>query len=103
MSTFCGDFKVTVNLKNNHRSLPLAESIDVFATLTGGQRYSKLDLRQAYLHMVMDPDSNKLLTINTHKGLFAFNCLAFGVASAPATWQEPWNKFYKAYLAFNVY
>ena len=52
------------------------------------QRYSKFDLHQAYLHMVMDPDSKKLLTINTHKELFAFNCLFFGVASAPAMWQR---------------
>ena len=84
----CGDFKVTVNpnLIIDHYPLPRVE--DVFATLSGGQRYSKLDLRQAYLHMVMDPESKKLLTINTHKGLFVFNRLAFGIASAPAMWQR---------------
>ena len=84
----CGDFKVTVNanLKIDHYPLPKIE--DVFATLAGGQRFSKLDLTQAYLHMVMEDESSKLLTLNTHKGLFQMHRLAFGVASAPAIWQR---------------
>ena len=99
-----GDFKVTVNpnIIIDHYPLPRVE--DVFATLSGGQRYSKLDLRQAYLHMVMDPDSKKLLTINTHKELFAFNCLFFGVASAPAMLQRTMEQVLQGiYLAYNVY
>jgi hypothetical protein len=34
--------------------------------------------------MEMEEESNKFLTINTHKGLFHYNGLVFGVASAPA-------------------
>ena len=36
----------------------------------------------------MEEESKKLLTINTHKGLFQYNQLVFGVASAPAIWQQ---------------
>ena len=34
--------------------------------------------------MEMEEASRKLLTINTHKGLFQYNRLVFGVAVAPA-------------------
>jgi hypothetical protein len=36
----------------------------------------------------MEEESKKFLTINTHKGLFQYNWLVFGVASAPAMWQQ---------------
>ena len=61
---------------------------DIFANLAGGQKFSKIDLRQAYLQLPMDEESMKLLTINTHKGLYQFTRLPFGVASSPAIWQR---------------
>ena len=84
----CGDFKATLNpqLKVPKHPLPTVE--DVFAKLGGGQHFSKIDLRQAYLHMEMTDDSKPLLTLNTHHGLYQLNRLGFGVASAPALWQK---------------
>ena len=38
--------------------------------------------------MEMEEESKKLLTINTHKGLFQYNRLVFGVASTPAIWHQ---------------
>ena len=38
--------------------------------------------------MELDDESNELLVINTHKGLFKYNRLVFGVASSPAIWQR---------------
>lgn len=67
---------------------PLPKIEDIFANLSGGQKFSKIDLRQAYHQMELDDTSKSLLVINTHKGLFRYNRLAFGVASAPAIWQR---------------
>ena len=67
---------------------PLPRIEDIFARLAGGQRFSKIDLRQAYNQLEMEEDSKKYLTINTHMGLFQYNRLVFGITSAPAIWQR---------------
>ena len=84
----CGDFKVSINPKLHVDQYPLPRFDDIFSTLAGGQRFSKIDLRQAYLQMEVEEESKKLLTINTSQGLFKHNRLVFGVASAPAIWQR---------------
>ena len=84
----CGDFKVTINQQLQVDQYPLPRIEDIFATLSGGERFSKIDLTQAYLQLQMNEESKKYLTINTHKGLYQYNRLLFGVASAPAIWQR---------------
>ena len=50
--------------------------------------FSKLDLAHAYQQIPIDEKSQKLVVINTHRGLFRYKRLPFGVASAPATFQR---------------
>lgn len=38
--------------------------------------------------MEMEESSRKYLTINTHKGLYQYSRLVFGITSAPAIWQR---------------
>ena len=42
----------------------------------------------AYLQIELDDESKQFLVINTHKGLYCFNRLPYGVASAPALFQK---------------
>ena len=79
----CGDFKVSVNPVLFAEQYPLPRIEDIFANLAGGKHFSKLDLRQAYHQMEVTEESKKYLTINTHKGLFQYNRLVFGVTSSP--------------------
>ena len=84
----CGDFKVTVNQSLSVDQYPLPKVEDLFATLAGGKKFTKLDLTQAYLQLELHPDSLRYCTINTHRGLYQFTRLPFGIASAPAQFQK---------------
>lgn len=71
----CGDYKVTVNpvLQGNQHPVPRVN--DLFATLAGGQEFSKLDLPYTYQQLLLEPVSWKFVMVNMHKGLYQFNCL----------------------------
>ena len=84
----CGDFKVTVNREAKGDTYPLPRVEDLFAKLGRGKVFSKLDLTSAYQQIPLDPESRKLTTINTFKGLFEFNRLPFGISSAPSIFQR---------------
>ena len=83
----CGDYKVTVNRCIEEETYPLPNSEDLFATLAGGTLFSKLDLSHAYQQLELDENSKALLTVNTHKGLYQYNRLSYGVSSAPSIFQ----------------
>ena len=88
----CGDFKITVNPVLHIDQHPIPKAEDLFATLAGGKKFSKLDLSQAYQQMLLHPDDRKYTTINTHLGLFQYTHLPFGIASAPAIFQQAMEK-----------
>ena len=66
---------------------PLPHPDELFAKLNGGQKFSKIDLK-AYAQIPFDEKSSKLIVINTHKGLFRYHRMPFGVASGPSIFQQ---------------
>jgi len=66
----CGDYKVTVNAALKVDRYPLPKPQDIFASLAGGQKFTKIDLRQAYLQCPVDEETGSILAWNTHKGLY---------------------------------
>ena len=71
---------------------PIPKPEDLLTVLAGGQKFSKLDLSQAYQQMLLNPDDRKYTTVNTHLGLFQYKRLPFGIASAPAIFQSQMEK-----------
>ena len=88
----CGDYKQTVNKVAPLDSYPIPSTIDQLATLAGGEKFTKLDLSQAYQQLELDEDSRELLTINTHQGLFQPSRLQFGVHSATGIFQREMDR-----------
>ena len=84
----CGDFKVSVNQVLLDIPYPLPDTEDIFATLGSGTVFSKIDLSNAYQQMELSTNSQQYLTVNTHKGLYAYQRLTYGIASAPALFQS---------------
>ena len=84
----CGDFSVTVNPQLKINQYPLPRPEELFAALNGGEQFTKLDFSEAYLQLELDEESQHFMVINTHKGLFKYTRLPFGIAAAPAIFQQ---------------
>lgn len=50
--------------------------------------YTALDMSHDYQQIVLDEDSKQYVTANTHKGLYKYNWLPFGVPPTPAIFQR---------------
>ena len=87
----CGDYKVTVNKESIYDNYPIPRTEDIFATLSGGERFTKLDLRNAY-QLLLDEKSRRVLTVNTHSRLFEPLMLQFEVHSATGIFQREIEK-----------
>ena len=99
----CGDYKVTVNRVAKIDKYPLPLIDDLFASLAGGKRFTKLDLSHAYQQIELDEQSRQYVTISTHKGLFRYNRLPFGVASAPSIFQRTMENLLQGISGVCVY
>ena len=84
----CGDYKGTVNQVSKLDNYPIPKTEDLLATLGGDNKFTKLDMSQPYQQLELEESSKKFTTINTHKGLYQYNRLPFGVSSAPGIFQR---------------
>ena len=99
----CGDFKQTVNPVSKLDRYPIPKVEDLFATLTCGQTFSKLDLSQAYQQLSLDDLSKQYVVINTHRGLFRYTCLPYGISSAPGIFQRVMESILQGIAGVIVY
>ena len=84
----CGDFCQTINPVSKLDRYPIPKIENLFATLSKGKLFTKLDLSQAYQQLPLEEESKQFVVINTTKGLFRYNRLPFGISSAPGIFQR---------------
>ena len=99
----CGDFRTTVNPVSKLHRYPVPRVEDLFAGLVKGKTFSTIDLKQAYQQMKLDPASQKYLVINTHRGLFKYTRLPYGVSSAPGLFQQAMEQLLRGIPGVVVY
>ena len=63
--------------------------------LTGGRTFTKIDLSQEYLQVPFDEESKKYVVVNTHKGLFRYTRLPFGISAAPGIFQHVMDRAFR--------
>ncbi|KAJ8332775.1 hypothetical protein SKAU_G00416710 [Synaphobranchus kaupii] len=61
------------------KSTPLPTTEELTAQFHGSTVFSKLDLRQGYLQVPLHPERRNLTAFITHKGVFRYKCMAFGL------------------------
>ena len=83
----CGDYKATINQSVEDEQYVLPTSQDLYTALVGSKVFSKLDLSHAYAQLNVDKESQEYLTIYTHKGLYSYLKLPYGVKSSPKIFQ----------------
>ncbi|XP_049874494.1 uncharacterized protein K02A2.6-like [Pectinophora gossypiella] len=84
----CADYSVSINKQLLVEQYPLPAVKELFSRLHGGQQFTKLDLSMAYQQFELSKESQNITCINTHRGLFKYTRLVFGLASAPAIFQR---------------
>ncbi|XP_062538267.1 uncharacterized protein K02A2.6-like [Armigeres subalbatus] len=99
----CADYSTGLNAALVTNNFPLPTPEKIFSKVSGSKIFSIIDLSDAYLQVEVDDKSKKLLTINTHRGLFRFNRLAPGVKSAPGIFQQLMSKMVSGIRGVEVF
>ncbi|CAM1154209.1 Uncharacterised protein r2_g4246 [Pycnogonum litorale] len=88
-----GDIRLCVDMRRANVAVmrerfPIPTIDEVLQDLDGGKVFSKLDIKWAYHQIELHPDSRAITTFASHKGLYRYKRLMFGVACAPEMYQR---------------
>ena len=84
---FCVDYRAlnSVTIKDAYA---LANIQDCLDSLRGAVYFSTMDLASGYWQVELHPDAKEKTAFPTRRGLFQFKVIAFGLRSAPGTFQR---------------
>jgi predicted aspartyl protease len=94
---FCIDFrKLNAITRKDRYPLPLID--ETLARISKAKIFTKLDIRQAFHRIRMDPSAEDLTTFRTRYGAYKCKVLPFGLTNGPATYQRYMNDVLFDYL-----
>lgn len=88
-----GNVRLCVDMRRANEAIirerhPIPTVDEVVAELSNSKHFSKLDLRKGYHQIELHEESRPITTFVTHKGLFRYKRLMFGISSAPEMYQH---------------
>lgn len=88
-----GQLRLCVDMRRANAAIrreiyPMPTIDDVLARLSKAKWFSRLDVREAYHQLELEEGSREITTFITHKGLFRYKRLMFGVCSASEAFQK---------------
>ncbi|UYV80793.1 K02A2.6-like [Cordylochernes scorpioides] len=99
----CADFKKSLNPYLEDVKYPIPNIDSVLSNFQGKKLFTKLDLSKAYHQIEMDDISKKYLVVSTHKGLYKYNRLAFGIKTASEIFQKTMESFFSGINDVYIY
>ncbi|UYV73811.1 K02A2.6-like [Cordylochernes scorpioides] len=99
----CADFKKSLNPYLEDVKYPIPNIDSVLSNFQGKKLFTKLDLSKAYHQIEMDDISKKYLVVSTHKGLYKYNRLAFGIKTASEIFQKTMESFFSGIRDVYIY
>jgi hypothetical protein len=94
---FCIDYRKLNSLtKKDRYPIPLID--ETLERIARAKIFTKVDIRQAFHRIRMDPASEELTTFRTRYGAYKCKVLPFGLTNGPATFQRYMNDTLMEYL-----
>lgn len=102
------DFRIVIDLRQPNKAIrrdhyPLPDVTKFRSALYGAKCFSKLDLKSAYHHVLLDEESRELTTFMTSEGPMQFTRLPFGVNTAPEIFQRVMDSLLQEYDGKIIY
>ncbi|KAL9953254.1 hypothetical protein ACROYT_G040640 [Oculina patagonica] len=88
-----GDIRICVDMRRAHEAMereryPIPTIEEVLHDLNGSTVFSKLDLRRGFHPIKLNEKSRQITMFVTHRGLYRYKRLMFGITSAPEKYQK---------------
>ena len=88
-----GDLRLCVNMRQANSAVvrephPIPTVDEILHDLNGSTVFSKLDIKWVFHQVELSEESRPITTFVTHKGLFRYKRLMFGVSCAPEMYQQ---------------
>jgi hypothetical protein len=83
----CGDYRqANTAIKRKKHPIPIVD--ELMESMNGAIKYSKIDLKTGYHQIPLEKSSRSITTFITHRGLFRYKRLPFGINSASEVFQH---------------